>query len=105
MTTKPPKKRKGGAFLALIGLCIGLGLGFTVVAIKDYAKDQITTLLTEEVAKACDCQFAADSIEISLLGLRGVAHNARIIEHGVDRLLVKRIEARFNLSKITERII
>lgn len=91
-----------GFILAIAGLVLGVLVGLAVQAIKYYAAGQLAEILQDEVKASCDCQFAADSINISLLPLGATAKNARIISQKENKLEFKELEASFSLADISK---
>ena len=94
-------KRKGLTF-AVWGLVLGLLLGIVTLALKRYIGSELVAMLAEEVAKSCDCQFAVDSVDVSIFRRRATATNARIISNGEVALRFRVVQADFNLSELSD---
>ena len=105
MNEANPKKKKKGLKLTLVGIFIGLVAGFGILAIESYVASELRALLDEEAQKACDCRFDASNISISLLTMRGSAQDARILRGGEPRLIFKRVNASFSLSRASEKLL
>ncbi|MCI5065957.1 translocation/assembly module TamB domain-containing protein [bacterium] len=97
-------KKKRGIRLALLGMLLGLSLGFGKIFVEQTVEQLLVDLLQEEAEKAGGLDFEVAHVDFSLFTLTGTAHNARIVEGGVDQLVVPRITAKFNLfQKIAEK--
>lgn len=70
-----------------------------------YISDEIVAALDDEARQACACKFVVDDLDVSLLRLRGVATNARLIstEDNKPKLAFARLDASFGLERISER--
>ena len=83
-------------------------LGCAIVAyiwLVSYISEEVIAALDDEAKQACACKFVVDDLDISLLRLRGVAKNARLIstEDGKPKLEFARLDASFGLERIAER--
>jgi outer membrane protein insertion porin family len=86
--------------LILIFAVIVLVIGVPLYYSKQYFARQLFSLLEDEIKNSCDCQLTHGDIDLSLLSLTAVAKDARLLEHGVEKLSVKTIVASFGISEI-----
>jgi outer membrane protein insertion porin family len=102
---KKKQKNTRGLKLALTGLVLGLLLGILKVGIERSIESMLVELLNDEAQKGCPtCSFQVDEVDFSLLALRGVATNARIVRDGIDQLTAPKLVARFNpLSHLSQK--
>jgi hypothetical protein len=79
-------------------------LGILKVGIERSIESMLVELLNDEAQKGCPtCSFQVDEVDFSLLALRGVATNARIVRDGIDQLTAPKLVARFNpLSHLSQ---
>jgi outer membrane protein insertion porin family len=94
---------KRGYLLALIGLMLGMAVGFGLLAIKSRIAKELVQLLADEAAEACNCEFKADSIDVSLLTLSAVAKKPRLELDEQVKLEFESLRATFSLKRIRER--
>ena len=97
--------RKKGLILSSIGILLGLATGFFILWAQRYAAEQLTALLYDEVKESTGCEYKVESIEVSLLTLKAHAGNARIECENEIFLLYEKLEAKFSLRRIREKII
>ncbi len=94
---------KRGTIITLLGLVVGITAGLGVVSLKRYIGSTLMGVLEDELKESCPCTLAYDRIHVSLLRLRAVGTNVRILEHGIEKLSFPKIEADFSLRKISEK--
>lgn len=96
---------KRGGKLAVLGLLLGVGLGFVIVNTQRYLATEVVALLEEEAVAACNCRFEAEDVSISLLTLTARARNAKVTDPNGTSLAFKKIVAHISPFKIFNRIV
>ncbi|WKZ57318.1 MAG: translocation/assembly module TamB domain-containing protein [Bdellovibrionota bacterium] len=94
---------KRGLSLGALGFVLGAIVGLSLVFLRQLIASQLTSLLSEEVAASCPCEFLVGEVDVSLLELKVTARNARIRSEGKDRLAFKKIEMWMDLSELRSR--
>jgi outer membrane protein insertion porin family len=91
--------------LPIIGLLLGMTLGFGFLQLKSFIKQKFVELLQDEARIACNCTLEAEQLDLSLLRFRAVAIKPTLKENGVVKMQFKKLVAYFSLAKVREKML